>query len=165
MLPTLDKLLCAIDLSGGSDAVLAHAVALGRGLGAAVHVVHAVEPVNHTGRTMIADVLGEDQLAYHERAVAEALEKQLARHLTSFATRFLNTDDPGSVFETWRVIQGKAGPAIRQEAQRVEAGVLVVGMHGHSALEHLLIGSVARYLSQHSEVPLVLVPIDGAGQS
>ena len=162
MLPQFDTILCAIDLSAGSDEVLEHGVALGRSLGARVHVVFAVEPVNQTGRTMIANVLGNSELQHHEQAVARSLEEQLHRHLSGFARRVLADGDPHDVFEAWHVAHGRPGPTIRAEALRIGAGMLVIGMRGHSAFEHLLIGSVARYLSQHSEVPLVLVPIRSA---
>ncbi len=164
MLPEFDTILCAIDLSAGSDEVLEHGVALGRSLGAKVHVVLAVEPVNHTGRTMIANVLGSGELQHHEQAVARSLEEQLHKHLEAFTRRGLGNGEPHTVFEAWHVAHGRPGPTIQAEARRIEAGMLVIGMRGHSAFEHLLIGSVARYLSQHSEVPLVLVPIRSAEQ-
>ena len=164
MLPEFDTILCAIDLSAGSDDVLEHGLALGRSLGARVHVVFAVEPVNHTGRTMIANVLGNSELQHHEQAVARSLEEQLDRHLRDFAKRVLANGEPDTVFEAWHVAHGRPGPTIRAEAKRIQASMLVIGMRGHSAFEHLLIGSVARYLSQHSEVPLALVPIRSAAK-
>ena len=162
MLPEFDTILCAIDMSAGSNEVLEHGIALGRSLGAKIHVVFAVEPVNQTGRTMIANVLGNSELVHHEREVARSLEQQLHRHLSDFAKHLLAGGAPDDVFEAWHVAHGRPGPTIRSEAKRVGAGLLVIGMRGHSAFEHLLIGSVARYLSQHSEVPLVLVPIRSA---
>jgi nucleotide-binding universal stress UspA family protein len=39
-----------------------------------------------------------------------------------------------------------------------EAGLVVVGSHGHGALYNLLVGSVAEGVIRHSTVPVVVVP-------
>jgi nucleotide-binding universal stress UspA family protein len=51
-------------------------------------------------------------------------------------------------------VQGDA----RNALQNAKADLVVVGARGHSGLSGLLLGSVADYISKHSDVPVVIVP-------
>lgn len=52
------------------------------------------------------------------------------------------------------LVQGDA----RNALQNANADLVVVGARGHSGLSGLLLGSVADYISKHSDVPVVIVP-------
>jgi nucleotide-binding universal stress UspA family protein len=41
----------------------------------------------------------------------------------------------------------------------LKSDLIVVGARGHGALMGLLLGSVADYVSRHSKVPVVIVPV------
>ncbi|MFW5681356.1 MAG: universal stress protein [Pseudomonadota bacterium] len=160
MLPTLSRLLCAIDLSPNSHVILGHAVAFGRGLGAEVHVLHVEEPPSAIGRAEVAHVLGVEGMRRHEEKVAREQVAQLERCLDAFVADHLPGAAVADVFAAWHVAHDRPARAILLTAERLGAGLLVAGMHGHGALEHLVAGSVAQQLVNKSRVPLVLVPLD-----
>lgn len=43
-------------------------------------------------------------------------------------------------------------------AQTWEADIVVMGTHGRTGLEHLLMGSVAEHVMRHSPIPVMIVP-------
>jgi len=57
------------------------------------------------------------------------------------------------------VRSGQPAEAIIKEAKRVNADVIVMGSHGHSAFGEMLLGSVAHKVTQRSPVPVLLVPV------
>ena len=159
MLPNPSLVLCAIDLSHSSEAVLAQAVALGRGLGAPVHVLHVEEPPSAIGRAEVAHVLGPEGMRRHEEAVAREQTVQLERCLEAFTANRLDGPPIAEVFAAWHVAHDRPARAIIEAAERLGAGLIVAGLHGHGAFEHLMAGSVAQSLVNRSPIPLVLVPL------
>ena len=48
-------------------------------------------------------------------------------------------------------------PVIVEAALELNCQMIVMGTHGHSGLEHLLLGSVAEYVVRNSKVPVLTV--------
>jgi nucleotide-binding universal stress UspA family protein len=57
-----------------------------------------------------------------------------------------------------RVEEGSPGETICSLASKLDAGVVVVGSHGKSALTETLLGSVGTYVVHHCEQPVLVVP-------
>lgn len=53
---------------------------------------------------------------------------------------------------------GHAGPTLVEAA--ADASCLVVGSHGHGAMQRLLLGSVSTFVVNHARCPVVVVPSD-----
>jgi nucleotide-binding universal stress UspA family protein len=51
-------------------------------------------------------------------------------------------------------------PAIVATALELNCQMIVMGTHGHSGLEHLLLGSVADYVVRNSKVPVLTIHAD-----
>jgi nucleotide-binding universal stress UspA family protein len=56
-------------------------------------------------------------------------------------------------------IRGPIVETILQQAERIEADLLIVGSHGFGALYDLLVGSSSRGVLKHSGIPVLVVPI------
>lgn len=159
MLPNLSPLLCAVDLTATSEPVLAHAAALARGQGAPLHVVHAVEPLNQTGRAMLTNVLGEDEFKRHAETVATAQTRALENLVARFVEQHLPGARPEEVVAGRHVEQGRPANAILDAAARLEAAMIVLGLQRHSRLTRIMVGSVAQHVVNSSPLPVVLVPL------
>ena len=48
-------------------------------------------------------------------------------------------------------------PTIVDAALELNCQMIVMGTHGHSGLEHLLLGSVADYVVRNSKVPVLTI--------
>jgi nucleotide-binding universal stress UspA family protein len=59
------------------------------------------------------------------------------------------------------IVVGATAATVLAEAERLQVGWIVVGSHGHGALHHLLLGSVAEELIRKADRPVVVVPRPG----
>jgi nucleotide-binding universal stress UspA family protein len=55
------------------------------------------------------------------------------------------------------LVNGAATTSIVDAAKKLRADVLVLGTHGHSGLDHLLLGSVAERVVRTAPVPVLTV--------
>jgi nucleotide-binding universal stress UspA family protein len=55
------------------------------------------------------------------------------------------------------VREGSPRPAIVDAALELNCQMIIMGTHGHSGLEHLLLGSVAEHVVRDSKVPVLTV--------
>jgi nucleotide-binding universal stress UspA family protein len=53
---------------------------------------------------------------------------------------------------------GHTADELLRMAAELEAGLIVVGSHGHGGLHHLLVGSVTETLLRQSMIPVMVVP-------
>jgi nucleotide-binding universal stress UspA family protein len=77
--------------------------------------------------------------------------EQLERHAAQLAADGIATDEPV-------LVMGHTADELLRMVQEFDAGLLVVGSHGHGGLHHLLVGSVTEALLRRSTVPVVVVP-------
>ncbi len=54
---------------------------------------------------------------------------------------------------------GRTDTAIVDHAQRIGAGLIVMGSHGRHGLGHLLLGSVAEKVVQHAPCAVLIIPV------
>ena len=128
-----------VDFSAGSDAALARAAVLAVRAGAALHIVHVTVPPDGP-----------------EHA-------ELQRRLARFLHGAVGAGPTGGAAPTLAVVAGQAVPAaLVRYAARVGADVLVVGTHGRSGLDRLLMGSVAEACVASAMCPVLTVPTGGA---
>jgi nucleotide-binding universal stress UspA family protein len=81
------------------------------------------------------------------------LQEEIAKVALGAAKGVLG-DRPGV---NYRTVQGDPGVSIVKMAQELDADIIVVGSHGRSTLERLLIGSVANYVVNHAACPVLVI--------
>ena len=137
------KVLVAIDGSKVSDSAFSAAVEMSRSLKATVHVVYVVEtgffsalPMDNTWEMMysLLEKEGKEALA-KAREYAQKNGVEMVTHLK----------------------QGHAGNEIIHAAQEVGADLIIVGSHGKSKVDKLLIGSVSSFVVSHSPITTMVV--------
>jgi nucleotide-binding universal stress UspA family protein len=135
------NILYLTDFSRPSEAALPFAVTLGRGYGAKVHALHILIPAPYVyttpGLTAIA-IEAEDENA---QAEMQRVESQLAglQHQTMIARGI----------EVW--------PTVEQAIQDDDVDLIVLGTHGRTGAEKLLLGSVAEEIFRRSPVPVLTI--------
>lgn len=134
-------LLVAIDFSQSSHAALAWALRHAEGRPHALHLVHVVE-----------DLPGMTSARERAEADAELICASAVAELAKLA--------PGKGSPEAPVVHVRRGHPVRTIlacATELGAELLVVGSHGHTGLERMLVGSVAERLVRLSECPVVVV--------
>jgi nucleotide-binding universal stress UspA family protein len=149
--PTMERVMIAVDGSATTDRVIDGVIGLGCFAGRRLEVV-AVAPSPVPGPGAMLGGYGAP-VAWFEEAVASAREAMAAVAEAS-ATRLAEAG-----FQvTWSVPMGDAAATIVDHAATSRADVIVVGTHGHTGLDRLLLGSVARNVLVHAHTTVVVIP-------
>lgn len=139
----LDSILVATDLSPASEPALRATQRLREATGARVYVlfVDAFELPAYFGSAETERLLHELRSARRDavKRVQERVERTLA-----------------GPFEVV-VVEGSPAETILRTADRVEAGLLVIGTHGRRGLSRLMLGSVADRILRTSSRPVAAV--------
>ena len=131
--------LAAVDFSDSSRTALMFAARLSITARAALHVVHAEEPL----------------LA----SAASARGVDLARETREELAIFVKSAPPaGDLTPVLHTIAGPGAGVITAVARDTGADVIVIGMRGISAAEHLVFGSTTESVLRTAHVPVVAVP-------
>lgn len=141
------KILVAVDLSGATKRVIQVTERIARGMSGAAWVLHVAEAE--------PDLVGFD-------AGPEVVRDQVAKEFQEEHKAVQEYSDSlreAGIEATALLIRGPIVETILQQAKRIEADLLIVGSHGFGALYDLLVGSESRGVLQHSEIPVLVVPI------
>jgi nucleotide-binding universal stress UspA family protein len=131
--------------------------------GTAILVGHDGSPSADRALQWAAELAGltgaEVVVAYIWRASASEMRPRLHGRLTADAAQSVRrwAEDVGPQVRPMEV-EGEARMELVKLAERLDAGLLVVGRRGAGDLRALRLGSVASYLVTSSPVPLAVVP-------
>jgi nucleotide-binding universal stress UspA family protein len=141
----MDRILCPVDFSEFGTRALERAVRLGKWFDARVEVLHVIPFAMPAGAGLPYMAIPlEATRAQRERAIL-ALGDLVAPYLSE-----------GVPIET-KVLEGDPWRVIRDEAAAIPADLLVMGTHGRSGFEHLLLGSVTEKVLRRAPCPVVTV--------
>ena len=141
----IKRVLCPIDFSDCSRRALDHALAIGRWFGAAVDVLHVTPEVLIAGRA-------EMQMRL------EVLRTEAYADTTEQAKRFVQDAGTSDLKVHVAVERGDPATVIVAAAPSSEAGMVVMGTHGRSGFERLLLGSITERVLRRVRCPLLTVP-------
>ncbi len=140
------RLLLAVDGSTYSDAAAAEAIAMTKQLGSRLTIITVVpsvsmSPMDIVSSQMQRDLIAEKEMREAERTVNKASEaaKSAGIHADSL------------------IMGGKPPEAILQAAKEQQADLIVLGSHGKTGVEKLLMGSVAERVIVLAPCPVMVV--------
>lgn len=142
------RILVATDFSPCADAAAALAAQLAEQLGAMVHVMTMVDT------SSVMDAPGDPA---YRRFRIDALHAEVQQRLQGFAERhFAELEDV-----RLHVVDGGADPDPGREIVRagpaLECDLILLGTHGKTGLDHLVLGSVAERVVRTSTIPVLTV--------
>ena len=137
------KILVAIDGSKTSQKAFETALEMAGTWGAEVHVVYVIEtglfssiPMDNTWEVIYGMLKAEG-----EQALGDAKKEAVKRGVTA---------------ETY-LREGHAGNEILSIAQTAGADLVMVGSHGKTQIDRLLLGSVSSYVVKYSTITTMVV--------
>jgi nucleotide-binding universal stress UspA family protein/mono/diheme cytochrome c family protein len=144
MAPDIKRILVPLDFTVNSNRALDYAHGLARKFEASLHLVHVCEvPSMMTGSLDAYVVVYSDW----SRRLGEDAEAQLVREKTALA----------DVKVTTEVLFGPPAFSIIDAAQANESDLIVMGTHGHGAVMHMVMGSVAERVVRGAPCPVLTV--------
>jgi nucleotide-binding universal stress UspA family protein len=140
------KLLVATDFSPSATEVLRVAAELAQGLSADTHILHVALPesrlIGGDAKELPDDHGGFEPSSKEKRLVQEAAEAMTAKGLTA----------------SGEVVAGPCADVILQQAEDINADMIIVGSHGFGAVLRVLLGSVSATILKKARCPVVVVP-------
>jgi len=145
----ITRILCPVDFSECSHHALEQAIALGREYRAPVIAVHAFAIAPVTDRIIVgAPIVLEP--AHGSSEMCDALTIELRR--------FVDTVDTGGAVVQVEIAEGDAVDAIVRASQARRADLIVMGTHGRTGIDRLMLGSVAESVLRKAVCPVLTVP-------
>jgi nucleotide-binding universal stress UspA family protein len=138
------KILCAIDFSECSHAASMAAAQLAAESGAALTLVHVWQPplLTRDSAALLADEVHAEFVADCTKALAKAVAQLEGIGVAKIETKLL---------------AGVAWDCLVKEAASDPAyDLIVVGTHGRTGIEHVLVGSVAEKVVRHAPCPVLV---------
>jgi nucleotide-binding universal stress UspA family protein len=149
----MEHIFCPVDFSEFSRAALHRAVTMARSEGAALTVLH-VHPLAVSASAVPFGLEGPSAFQPAHTKPAETLE-----HLNAFVGQQAADVSPQ--------LQVTDAPAVHREilaqAERVGADLIVIGTHGRSGFDRLLLGSTTERVLRSARVPVLTVPAAAPG--
>lgn len=140
----IETIVCPVDFSEPSAKALTYAAALARQLGASLHLIHVHSTVDYAmaaeAYTVRPDLL---------RELKQGVERRIEELRASVATEGLKV--------TASTITGVPYKAIHEEAHAKHADLIVMGTHGRTGFERMLLGSVTERVVRTSTVPVLTI--------
>ena len=144
------KILLATDGSVQSKAAVEEVASRPFPPNTEVRIVSAYEK---TPRTMNIDPMGVSQEYYAE---ADHFSLKTAENTVENAAKSLCKKNPELIITTI-IIEGSPKSVILNEAETFDADLIVVGSHGHGAVERFLLGSVSQAVALHAKCSVEIV--------
>jgi nucleotide-binding universal stress UspA family protein len=141
---SLKNILFATDFSEASQAALPYAAAISRRYHSQLHVVHVMSPAGYIVPSEPAG--GVTIEAMHQAALADARQRMetLASHLKTI---------PHHTY----VREGEVWESLSDLIQTHEIDLLIVGTHGRTGVEKLVLGSKAEEILRQAPCPVLTV--------
>jgi nucleotide-binding universal stress UspA family protein len=142
------RILCPVDLSDASRHALDHAIALAGRYSASITVLHVYQPIYMP--VPAPAIAGVNSTNLFNPADVERLREQVQA--------FVTAQNPGDV--TYDILVDNGAPAARivEQAAALQVSLIVMGTHGLSGFEHLMVGSVTEKVLRKAPCPVLTVP-------
>ena len=140
----IKRVLVPTDGSEGAIAAANHAIEFAKVADASLHVVNAVDVAGLGGGELMTGSIYEEFEALGKQAVEDVISRAKDADLTSVEAT---------------VITGPAGRAICNYADKRNIDIIVIGTHGRSGLDRVLLGSVAEKVVRLAEMPVLTVNV------
>jgi nucleotide-binding universal stress UspA family protein len=141
------RILCPVDFSDHSRRALDHAIAIARWYEATVTVLHVFSPAP-------VAAMGPGPMVFEPIVLTPVDRDQLLADVKAFAQA---ESAPGITIDAV-VREGHTAGEVLKQAASMKADLLVIGTHGRSGFERLLLGSVAEKVLRKASCPVMTVP-------
>jgi len=138
------KILCPVDFSEFTDEILVYAVNIANRFNSELHLIHVIPNLNYF--TPYESFLTPENLVAIERNIEGEVGKDFDKITKKLNLPFKRIVKTGVTFVE-----------IIDYIKQQEIDLVVMGTHGRSGIEHILIGSVAEKVVRKSPCPVLTV--------
>jgi nucleotide-binding universal stress UspA family protein len=144
---TPSRILVPTDFSESSDQALEYAKMLADRLGATLHVLHVIEEPD------VAGAWGAEVYIAELPRIREAAQQRAEKGLNEIFT----ANERGRLGLSTEIADGRAARTIIDVAGQRHIDLIVMGTHGRSGVERLILGSVTEKVLRTAPCPVLTV--------
>ncbi len=160
MLPQIKQILYASDLGENSAPALRMAAKLALDHEARISFLYVIEVLSPSVEAQIETHFEPEVLEELRRSGIEELRSKLVARVESFWTDELPQGSESRLHKPEILIEkGNVEECILNTAKTMNADLIVMGTRTHSALSRMFMGSSAKRVMQHSDRPVLIVPL------
>jgi universal stress protein A len=138
------KIVCPVDFSEFTDGIIKYAVSLAAKYDAELHLFHVIPNLNYF--TPYESFLTPENIVLIEKNIEKEVEKDFEKIIKGI-------DVPAKKIIKTGVVFIEIIDYIKEE----NIDLVVMGTHGRSGIEHILIGSVAEKILRKSPCPVLTI--------
>ncbi len=151
----MKKVLIALDYDPTAQKVAEQGFSLAKTMGAEVILLHVITDPTYYTSTEYSPIMGFGgfiDVAQFQLASSDGL-KAASQHFLDKTKHHLNDE----AIQT-TVKEGDIADSILKTAKNLHADIIVLGSHSRKWLENIVVGSVARDVLNHTQIPLFIIP-------
>lgn len=157
------RILYATDMSDNAVAAAHYAMRLAHDYKAHLTIVNVatnvIEEMSVNMRYDLASHYDKDFLDTISQDSIDKNRRALIERIHTVYTEIINTIPNCRVEPEVSIRMGNTAEQIVLEAQTDKSDLIIVGARGHSLLDEILVGSVARGVVKRSPVPVMTIPL------
>lgn len=157
----MKKILIALDYDPAAEKIAEKGLELARSMNGEVILLHVVAEAIYYSAQTYSPIMG-----YEGFNNMDILQQPNVPELKQAAQDYLNTSKKHLGDDSIQTVvkEGDFSEAIVDAAKEVSADIIVLGSHGRSGLDKLLLGSVAEQVLHRTEIPLYIIPTKNFGK-
>ncbi|WML89269.1 universal stress protein [Thiothrix lacustris] len=155
-------ILYATNLGTHMRPVFRHAINMARIHQAKIIMLHAVAPIGSTGQAILSMYLPDKEVHDIEQDSMNQVIETMRERLKNYCSEEDDIcKDKDALIDKIAVSAGNPADVINHYAETHGVDLIVIGTHTRQASGHTMLGSTARTVTQHSKVPVLIIPNGG----
>lgn len=159
MIPAINRILFATDLSQNSVNAMYHLVGIAKVTGAKIRVLNVCPPMSEDAKISLMAFAQNEEAhdAAVNRRVEWARQTMASRQDAFWAGVPVEFNSVRDQIESMDVVEGYPAEVILRQSEKYECDMIVLGSHEHG-LSQTFLGSVAKKVLRRTNIPTLIVP-------
>lgn len=160
MIPKIQNVLYATDLSRNSAYAFRYAINTASKHGAKIHLLHVVEPLSPQAKSQLLMYVEEKKLDRLQKDSRKNLLKGIEERLKKFAEKELQ-DNQESMrrIAGIHVVHGDPATEILNKTDELGCDTIIMGTHGKGTIRRAFLGSVSEKVLRRIRKPVYIIPL------
>ncbi len=158
MLPTIQKILFPTDLSEHARYAFQYAALMANRFDAKLSLMHVIEGIPATGRSLLLDYIGQDKWDELHREKAAGFQEKVRTQMEAFCEEAATEmKDCQFLVENTIVREGYPAEEILREVENNRYDMVVMGSHGQGFMADAFMGNIARRVVRRCKTPVTVI--------
>ena len=160
MIPKIQNVLYATDLSKNSAYAFRYAVNTAQKHDAKIHILHVIEALSPQTEALLRMHVEQEKIDQSRQDSKEKLRRRIEERLKLFAEKELK-DDPETLKRVVgiHVVHGDPATEILNKTDELGCDTIIMGMNGRGVISHTFLGGVSEKVLRRVRKPVYIIPL------